>query len=375
MSTAGRIGVLRSSAVEVEELVALGVYDPAESHSGLRLELLNYLIDLGATREELVTFKDTLPALAGVLAIRGPTALTLEQVAERSGMSPTEVRSLARTAGIPDPEPDVPIFAEVFATFASSMADVSRVFGDDASAQLVRVFGLAMSRIADAVISSFLVNVAPAAQLEDPIGLGVARANVESSLLLSTVPSMLDALLRQHLLIARRLTDSDTSLVDFEIRQLVVGFVDLVGSTELGEVLDLSELGTVLNDFEHIATETITEGGGRVVKLIGDEIMYTAPDALSAASIAIDLTDAFDDHPTIPQVRAGLASGEVMMRDGDVFGPVVNLASRMVNLAHPGEVISSYEVAASAALPHEPFGAHRLGGIPGAVELYRLIRN
>ena len=56
-------------------------------------------------------------------------------------------------------------------------------------------------------------------------------------------------------------------------------FVDLVGSTELGEKLDMSELGATLSDFENIATETITEGGGRVVKLIGDEIMYTAPDA------------------------------------------------------------------------------------------------
>ena len=71
---------------------------------------------------------------------------------------------------------------------------------------MVRVFGLAMSRIADAVISSFLVNVAPAAQREDPVGFGVARANVEAASLLPLVAPALDTLLRQHLLIARRLT-------------------------------------------------------------------------------------------------------------------------------------------------------------------------
>jgi adenylate cyclase len=361
--------------VEVEELVAVGVYDPEEANAGPRLELLDYLTALGATREELVTFKDTLPALAGVLAIRGRTGLTLEEVAQQSGVSATEVASLARTAGIPDPEPDVALFAEAFATLAASMPEVNRVFGEEASTQLIRVFGLAMSRIADAVISSFLVNVAPHAQLEDPVGLGVARANVEAASLLAFVPSILDALLRQHLLLARRLTDPDTDAVDFEIRQLVVSFVDLVGSTELGEALDLSELGSRLNEFENIATETITEGGGRVVKLIGDEIMYTAPDALSAASIAIDLADAFDDHPTIPRVRAGLASGEVMLRDGDVFGPVVNLASRAVKLAGPGEVLTTSEVVAEAALPNETLGSLHLGGIPGRVELHRLIRN
>ena len=358
-----------------EDLVALGVYDPAAAHADLRLDLLHLVDDLGATPEELVTFKDTLPALAGVLAIRGRTALTLEQVAERSGLTDDAVRSLARAAGIPDPEPEVPIFTEGFAVFASGMGEVTSVFGEEASEQLIRVFGLAMSRIADAVISSFLVNVAPAAQREDPVGLGVARANVEVAALLPLVAPALDALLRQHLLIARRLTTSDADDVGFEIRQLVVVFVDLVGSTELGEKLDMSELGATLNDFEHIATEIITEGGGRVVKLIGDEIMYTAPDPLTASSIAIDLADAFDDHPTVPPVRAGLASGEVMLRDGDVFGPVVNLASRAAKAAGPGEVVATTDVASGAALPSHSLGPHHLSGIMGAVELHRLVRN
>lgn len=367
--------MVTSASVETEELIALGVYDPDAANAEVRLELLSLVTALGATAEELITFKDTLPALAGVLAIRGGPPLTLEQVAQRSGLTPTEVRTLARTSGIPDPEPDVPIFTPGFVDFASRMAEVTDVFGEDATSQLIRVFGLAMSRIADAVISSFLVNVAPGAQRQDPVGLGVARANVEAAYLLPFVAPALDALLRQHLLIARRLTATDADIIGFETRQLVVAFVDLVGSTELGERLDMSELGATLSDFEHIATETITEGGGRVVKLIGDEIMFTAPDAFAGASIAIDLADAFDDHPTVPQVRAGLASGAVMLRDGDVFGPVVNLASRAAKVAGPAEVVTTADVAIDAGLPHESLGPHHLSGIPGDVELYRLVRN
>ncbi len=371
----GRRGVVTSCPVEAEELIALGVYDPDAADARERLGLIAYVTALGATDEELVTFKDTLPALAGVLAIRDGPALTLEQVAQGSGLSPAEVRSLARTSGIPDPEPEVPTFTPGFVAFASGMAQVTDVFGEDAANQLVRVFGLAISRIADAVISSFLVNVAPAAQREDPAGLGVARANVEAASLLPFVAPALDALLRQHLLIARRLATPDTDVIGFETQQLVVAFVDLVGSTELGEKLEMSELGATLSDFENIATETITEGGGRVVKLIGDEIMYTAPDAFAGASIAIDLTDAFDDHPTVPRVRAGLASGAVMLRDGDVFGPVVNLASRAVKVAGPAEVVTTADVAMDAGLPHESLGPRHLSGIPGDVELYRLVRN
>src|ERR1700722_7722784 len=106
-----------TAPVDAEELIALGVYDPEAANADVRLALLEYVTGLGASAEELVTFEDTLPALAGVLAIRGGPALTLEQVAERSGRSPEEVRSLARTSGIPDPEPDVPVFTEAFVTF------------------------------------------------------------------------------------------------------------------------------------------------------------------------------------------------------------------------------------------------------------------
>jgi adenylate cyclase len=363
------------SVVEPDELIALGVYDPKDEHAGLRLELLRYVLALGATEEELITFKDTLPALAGVLAVRDGPALTLEEAAERSGLTTEDMRQLARAAGIPDPEPDVPVFTEGFVTFATGMTAVSGVFGEDARTQLVRVLGSAMSRVADAVVSSFLVNVLPAAVREDPAGLGVARANVETAALLPVVAPGLDALLRQHLLIARRLSAPDADLVGFETRQLVVGFVDLVGSTELGEHLTIGDLSVTLTDFEHIASDTIAEGGGRVVKLIGDEIMYTAPDEFSAASIALDLADAFDDHPVVPQARAGLAVGEVLLRDGDVFGPVVNLASRAVKVAQPGEVVTTAKVAKGAGLPSVALGPHQLSGIPGQVELHRLIRN
>ena len=363
--------------MEPEEFTAIGVYDPHDPNAELRLELLQYVTALGATTDELVTFRDTLPALAGVLSVRGGPALTLEEAAARSGLSTLEVRALAQAAGIPDPEPEVPEFTEGFVEFISNMSEFANVFGEDASTQLLRVFGLAMSRIADAVISSFLVNVAPAAQREDPVGLGVARANVEAASLLRIFGPALDALFRQHLLIARRLTNLDEQLVGIERRSLVVGFVDLVGSTELGENLDLSELGMALGEFERTTTETITEGGGRVVKLIGDEIMYTAPDAVSAASIALDLADAFDGHISIPQVRVGLASGEVLLRDGDVFRDRSSTrpAAPASWATASGEVVTTSDVAAAAGLPHVSLGTHHLNGIPGQVELHQLIRS
>jgi class 3 adenylate cyclase len=359
--------------VEPDELAALGVYDPDDEQAEARLELLQYVVGLGAGPEDLVAFRDALPALAGVLAIRGGPALTLEEAAAEAGIGAEEMRTLARAAGLPEPGPGVRVFAPPFVAFAAGMAEVTAVFGEEGRNQLVRVLGSAMARVADAVVSSFLVNVEPAARRQDQIGLAVAHANVEATALLPFVAPALDALFRQHLLVAQR-TSLEEDMVGFETRRLVVGFVDLVGSTRLGEQLTMSDLGSVLTEFEHIAADAVTAGGGRVIKLIGDEIMYTASDVASASAIALELAETFRRHPIVPPVRAGLATGRVMLRDGDVFGSVVNLAARVVKAAHPGEVMAAFGGEAESGLRFEPAGTHQLDGIPGEVELHQVTR-
>jgi hypothetical protein len=100
---------------------------------------------------------------------------------------------------------------------------------------------------------------------------------------------------------------------------------------------------------EHSSTarvdRTVTSAEGRVVKLIGDEVLYTASDEASACTIALNLATTFTDRPIVPAVRAGVAGGDVLLRDGDVFGPVVNLAARAVKVAAAGEVVAPVAVA------------------------------
>jgi adenylate cyclase len=184
---------------------------------------------------------------------------------------------------------------------------------------------------------------------------------------------ILDALFRQHLLAAQRPMALDTGSGGYETRHLAVGFVDLVGSTELGEQLSLTELGSLLTRFEHLASDTVTNGGGRVIKLIGDEVLFTAPDAAAAARIAIALAGLVAADDGLPAARAGLAHGLVMLRDGDVFGPVVNLAARIVGAAGPGEVLAPADLVAAAGAEASPAGTHALKGITGEVALARLV--
>ena len=165
----------------------------------------------------------------------------------------------------------------------------------------------------------------------------------------------------------------DDPVAGYESQRMCVGFVDLVGSTALAQRLSTRELGTVLTEFEHVAADTVTSAGGRVVKLIGDEVLYTASDEASACTIALNLATTFTDHPVVPAVRAGVAGGDVLLRDGDVFGPVVNLAARAVKVAAAGEVVAPVAVAVAAGIRAQMMGRHQLKGFDDDLELCRLL--
>jgi len=124
-----------------------------------------------------------------------------------------------------------------------------------------------------------------------------------------------------------------------------VGFADLAGYTSLTRRVSESQLREILDSFEAIATEVVGGHGGRVVKTIGDEVLFTAHDPVTAAEIALDLLDAAEHDERIPAMRVGVAAGSVIDRLGDVYGSTVNIASRLTSLARPGWVLVDREMA------------------------------
>ncbi len=124
---------------------------------------------------------------------------------------------------------------------------------------------------------------------------------------------------------------------------MAIGFADMVGFTMLSQHLGDEELAAVVARFEELAHDTVVALGGRVVKMIGDEVMFVVPTATGAAQIGLSLAEAYADDDLLSDVRVGLAVGPVLIKDGDYYGPVVNLASRLVNVAHPGAVLVSDE--------------------------------
>ncbi len=127
-------------------------------------------------------------------------------------------------------------------------------------------------------------------------------------------------------------------------RQLAVGFIDLVGYTSHSRGMGGRELGAMVEDFEGTATEVIAQHRGRVVKTVGDGVLFTAASPVDAVEIGLSLPEAWDTEER-PPLRVGAAYGTVLTRLGDVYSPVVNLASRLTSLAHPGTVLVDRELA------------------------------
>lgn len=146
---------------------------------------------------------------------------------------------------------------------------------------------------------------------------------------------------RRHLAsaVARMVADADPQVAARGGLQRGVGFADLVSFTSLVRRLSERELAVVVQRFENLATDVITERGGRVIKTVGDEVLFVAKDPADAARIGLELQAAIGADELLPAVRVGMAYGPIVSRLGDVFGTTVNKAARLTAVAPSGRVL------------------------------------
>jgi class 3 adenylate cyclase len=123
---------------------------------------------------------------------------------------------------------------------------------------------------------------------------------------------------------------------------VAVGFADLCGFTGMSQHLSMDGLSQLLTRFEEIAADVVADHGGRLVKFLGDAVMYVTTDAVTAVAVAEDLVAAARLRGL--DARAGVTAGTALALDGDYFGPIVNLAARLVAVAEPGDVLASDDV-------------------------------
>jgi adenylate cyclase len=261
---------------------------------------------------------------------------TQAETAEHAGLTLEETKQFWRALGFPDVAPDEVIFTDhdlnalttVTGLIHLGLTDV------DLAVQQARVIGQSMARIAEATPRAAVTSEESKRMAELFALTGGATLDGQARLLDYVWRRQLQASLRRRAL----------AVVDANQNELSVGFADMVGFTALSQQLSEPALAEVVSRFEQLAYDTVAAGGGRVVKMIGDEVMFVASDTADAAKIALDLADAYSGDEQLSDVRVGLASGPVLAHEGDYYGPVVNLASRIVNIARPGSVLVSSAV-------------------------------
>jgi adenylate cyclase len=349
-------------------------------HRTVDRRLARYLKKQGASKEEIDVAVEsdqvTLLALDRML-VPGLPYLDSAEVSVRSGVSEETATMLWRALGFPD----IPDGEHVF---TDESVEVLRLLNERAGTSMftnaedldsivaqVRAIGAALSRVAETLSDQIVEGVvaARATGLDDQ---GVALGAIDA-LDWDVLARLNDYALRVQVRAAVLRKLLTPQLGSGALPELTVGFVDLVGYTALSQELDGGELNALVARFEGVTYDTVARLGGRLVKTIGDEVMFVAEAPEIALQIALALTDRARHDEVLPRARAGLACGPALAREGDYYGAVVNLAHRFVEIARPQSVIVSAELAAALEdrddFTFQRLRSRRIRGI-GRVEIY-----
>jgi adenylate cyclase len=364
--------------IDIDDLITHGLYDPDAEGAEDRLYSIRYVVSMGGTLDEMLEAKGDLYALGSRRLLRtGRARYTLGEAAELAGATPENALRFNRAAGFADPGPDARIFSDEDVELFGLLQGAAAFFGEDLLLQFVRVVGHAMSRVADAAISAFAININQQDHQTAVSPEELARSNEAAIGLLPSAVRAMDVLLRRHM---ERLSRNEVLTGDkwegVDALDRAVGFCDLVGYTALSGQMSTTELAKLLARFEGRVADLVNQLGGSIIKLIGDEVMFIANDASTASEIALGLVEAFGSGD-IPPVRVGVAAGRVLLREGDYYGSTVNLAARLVKLAPPGGVLapSDFRELAATGVAFEDAGSPPLKGFEESVELVALHRS
>ncbi len=266
---------------------------------------------------------------------------TSRQVAAAAGMPLADVRRLWRALG----------FADARGAASFTAADIEALslardlVGDDLMdfetiVQLTRALGRTMSRLADWQVSTLR-------ETGDPRATSDRSAVAFEQLLVYAWRRHLEAATVRR----RSRPDLDAPAGSESARTATetVGFADLVGFTSLSNGLATDELASLVETFEARCSDLVAAGGGRVVKTLGDSVLFLAPHPVVGTEVALAVVETLGTDPELPDVRLGVATGKVVLRLGDAFGPPVNLAARLTAVARRNHVIVDARTAAALA--------------------------
>ena len=272
--------------------------------------------------------------LEGVYRLVGiePPSLQRAEVEALAGIDAARSVRWWRAMGFPEVTPgeiafgpeDVDIVRRLDTMIAAG------AMSDDDVARLARLMGASFSRLVEAqlaVIPALLATV-PAAPVDRIDGDAGSDA-------IGFVESTMNYVWRRHLLAAL----AQSLSVGDDDGPRTVGFADLSGFSRISKTASADEITEIVEIFETTALDVVSAHEGRVVKFIGDEVMFVAHSFDDAIEISLDLISRLRPVEALPPLHCGIATGPTVLVGGDVFGLTVNLASRLTDQARPDSVV------------------------------------
>lgn len=291
----------------------------------------------------------------------GERKLRRREVAAGAGLSVLSARKLWRALGFPNLGDEDVAFTERDQAALSTIVDLVRSgkLTEEAAISVTRAVGQMTDRMVVWQIEALVEDLSH----EQGISDAMAR-----KYLVSQLPSLVDALEEMLVYSYRRQLNAGVQRLavraeaglrsseegregDEDDAPLplarAVGFADLVSYTSLSRRMNEKTLARLVQRFENKCAEIISVGGGRLVKTVGDEVLYIAETPAAGAEISLALSRAFTEDEILPEARVAMVWGRILSRLGDIYGPTVNLAARLTALAEPGTVLVDSVTAAA----------------------------
>jgi adenylate cyclase len=390
---AGRSGTTVELVRRLAELGVLGRRDDGAFETGdvNQVRLIEALLREGVSVEELARatsagdlsfdYVDELFPVPMVLLDQ-----TVDELAEELGLTFESLRGMYAVWGLPAPIPGQRVREDDARVLAVQRAYPDQGLDADLIVRATSFFGENLRRVAESQVEFFmsalvepllaaghspstvLAMVAPVSAALQPSGRELVawlHQRHFESLVMQQVVLMLEEALERTGHVRGRPSSPPA-----------VAFMDLSGFTRLTEQAGdeaAAELASTLRD---LVTETSQMYGGRVVKLLGDGVMFYFTSPTFAVACSVDLVERVAEAG-LPPARAGVHAGPVVFRDGDYFGRTVNVASRIVNYARPREVLVGEEVADHDPPPgvvYREVGPTVLKGLREPVRIFRAAR-
>ena len=350
-----------------------------------RARLVDYLLRHGVARAELVEAAHTNQLQLLVLSetLAGKATVTRKQMAKQAAVPVELVDALTRSLGVASGQEDEAVYTDREIQAIRLIGALRSVYSDDDLIEVASVVGRAVHEIAEAALELFRRRFAqPFAEA----GAGelemVLRLATVIDLTVPTTGPMLELVLRRQLEVTSRSEavmhmERAGGPLDNQV-ELAVGFADIVGFTAVSAKLSALEVSQLAGRLLRTAEEVFPGNGARVVKTIGDAVMFTAPNTAGAARAAGDLLRAWETQDG-PPLRVGIAEGPMLRAYADYFGRTVNIASRLTDAAPAGTIYLQKSRPAprattwrAAGLRARDGGEKTLKGIDGTVAVVEL---